>query len=94
MELCFEQKVPYFEKWLAWQENLCEDKIYICDERNKKWYTIQGVGKDVWLLIDGIKNFECIVQEISDLYNVDYYEIFNDIVEFIKSMCDVGLVRL
>lgn len=77
---------------IAWQEEQTEKFVYIFDIPNNRWFYLNDVSKDIWLLIDNKRNINEIANELSKRYDVEYNILFNDIKEFINDLFIEGII--
>jgi hypothetical protein len=55
-------------------------------------YTFNDVGAVIWSLIDGTKNIDEIVDEVTDRFEVKPEEARKDVLEFLGTLGTAGLI--
>lgn len=86
------EKSFYFSNWLSWQIEPTEKFIYILNHKTNKWYSLDGISKDIWLLIEPKKNLNDINEIISKKYEVKTDEVCEDISDFIEELYNEDLI--
>jgi hypothetical protein len=56
-------------------------------------YTLNEVGTVIWGLIDGKKSLDQIIEAIYSAYEVTPEEATKDMVDFVSSLEEAGLIR-
>jgi hypothetical protein len=55
-------------------------------------YTFNEVGAVIWSLVDGTKNVNDIVDEVTDRFEVEPEEARKDVLEFLGTLNTAGLI--
>lgn len=55
-------------------------------------YTLNGVGKDVWELMDGKRDVAAILGALGDEYEVDFDTLSSDVQALLADMRQEGLI--
>jgi hypothetical protein len=56
-------------------------------------YVLNGLGSDIWKLLDGKRSAREIAEELSRQYEVGNAEVQRDVEEFLAALNEAGLVR-
>jgi hypothetical protein len=56
-------------------------------------YTLNEIGTLIWELIDGKKSLDQIIEAIYSAYEVTPEEVTKDMVDFVSSLKEAGLIR-
>lgn len=76
-------------------EVLCKDidneKIFL-NPITGEYFGVNGVGADIWSLIDGNKDLTMIVDELMDIYQVDRAQLEADAAEFIAALLERKII--
>ena len=56
-------------------------------------FTLNEVGAMIWRLIDGKTTIHQLTQAVRDEYDVEAAEAEKDVVDFLRSLEDAGLIR-
>ena len=56
-------------------------------------FTLNEVGAMIWQLMDGQTTGRQLVEAVRDEYNVEATEAEKDVVDFLRSLEDAGLIR-
>lgn len=81
-----------FGKAIAWQVEHNEDFVYIFNNKNRKWYLLKEISKDIWLQIAQHKNLDNIIRTLMKDYQVDYKTLYDDVKNYIYELQEEGLV--
>jgi len=68
-------------------KNYCKSKI------KSNLYSFQGVGADVIRRIDGIATIKTIINDLINIYDVNYKVLVHDVKEFLKYLVIQGIVN-
>lgn len=55
-------------------------------------YTLNGVGKRIWQLINGGSTIDDIVTVLTQEYEVEAEQAESDVIEFLSQMKDIGAI--
>lgn len=81
-----------FVKSIAWQIEPSEDFVYVLNNKNRKWYFLKEVSKDIWLQVAQHKNLDNIIKTLMEEYQVDYRTLYDDVKNYIYELQEEGLV--
>lgn len=71
-----------------------DDEIIILDSLTKEYFAINEIGKVIWNLMSQSKKLEDIKTEMLELYEVEENQLENDILNFIKTLEEKGLIKI
>ncbi len=75
---------------VAWQVIL--DTLYLRDERNSFIYALDNVGKDFWLLIGKLHDYEAIRAELLKSYDVEERVLDADMTGLTELLVEKGFI--
>jgi len=82
----------FFCKHIAWQEEQSTNIIYVFDLKNNCSFLIDGVGRDIWLLINNHLSIDEMIIILSRNYAKSTNKITRDLELFILQMTEENLI--
>lgn len=79
-----------YYRGISWQS--IGDIVYIINEDNKESFTLDGVAKSFWILIEKYSLLKEILNVLQKEYNVDRDIIFEDIKDIINDLINNNLI--
>jgi len=68
--------------------------IYITKQKKGAVYTFEGLGVDIWMLINNNKSREDIYTQLTNTYNItDKRQIIDDVNEFIDDLITEEIIK-
>jgi hypothetical protein len=68
------------------------DELAMLNVDSGEYFVINEVGKDVWEQIDGEKNVQQVIEELTKTYDADSEEIEKDVSVFIKELEEAKVI--
>jgi DNA-directed RNA polymerase delta subunit len=69
-----------------------DDEVILLDTESQEYFSLNGVGKNILDLISENLTHEEIIEELSQMYEVDKPLIDSDLSNFIKALQEKGLI--
>lgn len=69
-----------------------EDETVLINLENGNYYSVNGVGSDIWSLLREGFELKKIIQEIKSKYHSSQNEIEDSVRQFISDLCKEGLI--
>ncbi len=69
-----------------------DEEVILLDTQTQEYFSLNGVGKIILSLISENLSHDEIVNELSNIYEVDKIQIEKDLVNFIKVLEEKGLI--
>lgn len=69
-----------------------DEEVILLDTQTQEYFSLNGVGKTILSLISENLSHDEIVNELSNIYEVDKIQIEKDFVNFIKVLEEKGLI--
>ena len=60
------------------------------DLQNQHIFSLEGVGRDIWQLIDGQKSVEQILENLFQEFAVEKSQLLTDLLEFLEQLKVIG----
>lgn len=70
-----------------------EESLYIANIETSNIYTLNGVGKSIWELLEIPRGSEEIIFEMSTIYGIDQETISDSIFSFLDNLKNQGLIE-
>jgi len=83
-----------FSKTIAWQFESNEEFVYILNNKNRKWYFIDEISKDIWLKIKNNITIKSVTDQLADEYDINYDILLEDVTNYILELQEEGLIEL
>ena len=81
-------------KSIAWQIEQSKGFLYIYDIISHNYFKLDGLAKEIWLLLCEKKTIEEIVQSLSKIYQLDnIIEFEQDVKEFVNDLLINNLIK-
>lgn len=87
-------KKIYFSKYISWQIEQIYDFVYIYNQKLDKWLYLENISKEIWLYIEKYNDFEKIVKNIVNEYNIEEITAKEDIKEFLLQLLDEQVIEI
>ena len=71
-----------------------DDAAYVLNPETSELHAFNEVGGRIWELIDGERTLQAVAQVIADEYDVEPGVAEADVVEFVETLVDKGIVAL
>jgi DNA-directed RNA polymerase delta subunit len=71
-----------------------DDEVILLDTESQEYFSLNGVGKNILDLISENLTHEEIIEELSQMYEVDKPQIESDLLNFIKALQEKGLINI
>ena len=81
----------YYTSNISWQ--LIDQKVYIINELTTKMLVFENILKEFRIRINKYSNFNLIVNDLHELYNVDIHILKEDLIESLSFMETNNLVE-
>ena len=91
LETCFVKEKDLVTRDVAGEEIIVPIKGHVGDLEGV--FTLNEVGAMIWRLIDGKTTIRQLTQAVRDEYDVEASEAEKDVVDFLRSLEDAGLIR-
>lgn len=72
--------------------NHFEDSSVLLNLVTENYYSLNGVGKDMWEIIIRVGNFNEAFEALLTLYEVDHERLERDLQGFVKALADADLI--
>ena len=69
-----------------------DEEVILLDTQTQEYFSLNGVGKIILSMISENLSHDEIVNELSNIYEVDKIQIEKDLVNFIKVLEEKGLI--
>jgi len=60
--------------------------------RSRRRFQLEGIGLDVYKMIDGKKTFEELIDEFAGMHKLTFFEARGFLMEYVRSLAQRGLV--
>jgi hypothetical protein len=91
LDTCFTKEKDLVTRDVAGEEIIVPIKGHVGDLEGV--FTLNEVGAIIWRLIDGKTTISQLTQAVRDEYDVEASEAEKDVVDFLRSLEDAGLIR-
>jgi len=91
LDTCFTKEKDLVTRDVAGEEIIVPIKGHVGDLEGV--FTLNEVGAIIWRLIDGKTTISQLTQALRDEYDVEASEAEKDVVDFLRSLEDAGLIR-
>ena len=91
LEACFVKEKDLVTRDIAGESIIVPIKGHVGDLDGL--FTLNEVGAMIWRLIDGQKTGRQLAEAVRDEYDVEAAEAEDDVVDFLRSLEDAGLIR-
>ena len=91
LETCFAKENDLVTRDIAGENIIVPIKGHVGDLEGI--FTLNEVGAMIWRLIDGKTTGHQLAEAVRDEYDVDASEAEQDVVDFLQSLEDAGLIR-
>ena len=91
LEACFVKEKDLVTRDIAGESIIVPIKGHVGDLEGI--FTLNEVGAMIWRLIDGQKTGRELAEAVKDEYDVEAAEAEDDVVDFLRSLEDAGLIR-
>jgi len=91
LDKCFVKEKDLVTRDVAGEEIIVPIKGHVGDLEGV--FTLNEVGAIIWRLIDGKTTISQLTQAVRDEYDVEAPEAEKDVVDFLRSLEDAGLIR-
>ena len=91
LETCFVKENDLVTRDVAGENIIVPIKGHVGDLEGI--FTLNEVGAMIWQLMDGQTTGRQLVEAVRDEYNVEATEAEKDVVDFLRSLEDAGLIR-
>jgi hypothetical protein len=71
-----------------------DDTAYVLNPETSELHAFNEVGGRIWELIDGERTLQDVITAIADEYDVEPGVAEADVVEFVETLVDKGVVTL
>lgn len=80
-----------YEQNIRYRTRKIYDKFYLFT--NKDVFEINEIGVDIWNTFDNPKSFEEVLDEITELYEVNREKIKDEIFDFVKTLIEKKCIK-
>ena len=91
LETCFAKEKDLVTRDIAGENIIVPIKGHVGDLEGI--FTLNEVGAMIWQLMDGQTTGRQLAEAVRDEYNVEATEAEKDVVDFLRSLEDAGLIR-
>jgi len=91
LDKCFIKEKELVTRDVAGEEIIVPIKGHVGDLEGV--FTLNEVGALIWRLIDGKTTIRQLTQAVRNEYDVEASEAEKDVVDFLRSLEDAGLIR-
>jgi len=91
LDKCFVKEKELVTRDVAGEEIIVPIKGHVGDLEGV--FTLNEVGAMIWRLIDGKTTIRQLTQAVRNEYDVEASEAEKDVVDFLRSLEDAGLIR-
>ena len=91
LDTCFVKEKELVTRDVAGEEIIVPIKGHVGDLEGV--FTLNEVGATIWRLIDGQTTARELAEAVSNEYDVGAAEAEKDVVDFLRSLEDAGLIR-
>ena len=91
LDTCFAKEKDLVTRDIAGESIIVPIKGHVGDLEGI--FTLNEVGAMIWRLIDGQKTGRELAEAVKDEYDVEAAEAEDDVVDFLRSLEDAGLIR-
>ena len=91
LDTCFAKEKDLVTRDIAGENIIVPIKGHVGDLEGI--FTLNEVGAMIWQLMDGQTTGRQLVEAVRDEYNVEATEAEKDVVDFLRSLEDAGLIR-
>jgi hypothetical protein len=71
-----------------------DDEVILLDTTTQEYFSLNGVGRNIVELISENLTKDEIVEELSNIYEVDKIQIEKDLTNFTKALEEKGLITI
>ncbi len=75
-------------------ETEVDDEVLLVDLDGGELFSLEGTGRAIWRLIDGARDRESIVDELSAHYSISRDELTDDVTAFLGELADAALIEM
>lgn len=69
-----------------------DSEVILLDTQTQEYFSLNGVGKDIVELLSKNLSKDEIIEELSNIYEVDNPQIEKDLLNFLKALEKKGLI--
>jgi hypothetical protein len=69
-----------------------DSEVILLDTQTQEYFSLNGVGKDIVELLSKNLSKDEIIEELSNIYEVDKPQIEKDLLNFLKALEKKGLI--
>ena len=91
LDTCFAKEKELVTRDVAGEEIIVPIKGHVGDLEGV--FTLNEVGALIWRLMDGQKTVRQLMEAVRNEYDVEASEAEKDVVDFLRSLEDAGLIR-
>jgi len=91
LDTCFVKENDLVTRDVAGEKIIVPIKSHVGDLEGV--YTLNELGATIWQLIDGQTNARELAEAVRNEYDVGAAEAEKDVVDFLRSLEDAGLIR-
>jgi hypothetical protein len=91
LDTCFAKEKELVTRDVAGEEIIVPIKGHVGDLEGV--FTLNEVGAMIWRLIDGKRTTRQLSEAVRDEYDVEAAEAEKDVLDFLRSLEDAGLIR-
>jgi len=91
LDTCFAKEKDLVTRDIAGENIIVPIKGHVGDLEGI--FTLNEVGAMIWQLMDGQTTGRQLAEAVRDEYNVEATEAEKDVVDFLRSLEDAGLIR-
>ena len=88
-----EKDIGYSTSSARLEVNEIDGELVILNLDNGYYFTIEGVGADIWALVERGATRESIVQAISEQYGIGSELVRPEVMDFLEKLTDEGLLE-
>jgi hypothetical protein len=71
-----------------------DDETIILDSVSQEYFSLNEIGKVIWNLLSQSIKLEDIKIQMLEMYEVEEFQLENDILNFIKALKEKGLIKV
>ena len=71
-----------------------DSEVILLDTQTQEYFSLNGVGKDIVELLSKNLSKDEIIEELSNIYEVDKPQIEKDLLNFLKALEEKGLITI
>ena len=91
LDTCFSKEQDLVTRDVAGEEIIVPIKGHVGDLEGV--FTLNEVGAMIWRLMDGQTTVRQLMEAVRNEYDVEAAEAAEDVVDFLRSLEDAGLIR-